>query len=234
MDPFILIMNLFLHILIMILSIWCTVQINLKPSFKIYKCWTGARGHEKRTNCPWEIYHHKDINQTTWSLPRWQKPAACSSEFKKNMSSSHWYGYIWLTSVFNYLIFFILLETCRLRKDWGKVVTLLVALLVIQSLILFAVSRFVMQYYAFVEWEFTKPHFLRFDWWYSSCIASLSSFCGQGVNSDNSTGIAQRARHPDELKQDGKWMIDIDYYLSQQVFLIHWPCSKCHEPWSFV
>ncbi|XP_050380225.1 DNA polymerase alpha catalytic subunit isoform X2 [Argentina anserina] len=41
--------------------------------------------------------------------------------------------------------------------------------------------------------------------------------CEQGVNSDNSTGIAQRARHPDELKQDGKWMIDIDYYLSQQI-----------------
>lgn len=52
----------------------------------------------------------------------------------------------------------------------------------------------------------------------SSCIASLPFF-GQGTNSDNSTGIAQRARHPDELKQeDGKWMIDIDYYLSQQVF----------------
>lgn len=35
---------------------------------------------------------------------------------------------------------------------------------------------------------------------------------------NSSTGIAQRARHPDELKKDdGKWMIDIDYYLSQQV-----------------
>ncbi|PSS30744.1 DNA polymerase alpha catalytic subunit like [Actinidia chinensis var. chinensis] len=43
--------------------------------------------------------------------------------------------------------------------------------------------------------------------------------CEQGTTrSDNSTGIAQRARHPDELKRDsGKWMIDIDYYLSQQI-----------------
>ena len=33
-------------------------------------------------------------------------------------------------------------------------------------------------------------------------------------------GVAQHARHPDELKkEDGKWMIDIDYYLSQQVWL---------------
>lgn len=43
-------------------------------------------------------------------------------------------------------------------------------------------------------------------------------FYEQGASSGNSTGIAQRARHPDELKrEDGKWMIDIDYYLSQQV-----------------
>jgi len=43
-------------------------------------------------------------------------------------------------------------------------------------------------------------------------------FYGQGTSSGNSTGIAHRARHPDELKrEDGKWMIDIDYYLSQQV-----------------
>lgn len=42
--------------------------------------------------------------------------------------------------------------------------------------------------------------------------------CEQGNSSSNSTGIAQRARHPDELKRDdGKWMIDIDYYLSQQI-----------------
>ncbi|KAF5463781.1 hypothetical protein F2P56_013914 [Juglans regia] len=42
--------------------------------------------------------------------------------------------------------------------------------------------------------------------------------CEQGTSSSSSTGIAQRARHPDELKrEDGKWMIDIDYYLSQQI-----------------
>ncbi|CAL1408641.1 unnamed protein product [Linum trigynum] len=41
----------------------------------------------------------------------------------------------------------------------------------------------------------------------------------QGSSSGGgSTGIAQRARHPDELKKDsGKWMIDIEYYLSQQI-----------------
>ncbi|XP_056173240.1 DNA polymerase alpha catalytic subunit [Syzygium oleosum] len=40
----------------------------------------------------------------------------------------------------------------------------------------------------------------------------------QAVELNSSTGIAQRARHPDELKNDdGKWMIDIDYYLSQQI-----------------
>ncbi|OMO56655.1 DNA-directed DNA polymerase, family B, pol2 [Corchorus capsularis] len=42
--------------------------------------------------------------------------------------------------------------------------------------------------------------------------------CEQGTSSSNSTGIAHRARHPDELKKDeGKWMIDIEYYLSQQI-----------------
>ncbi|XP_057948989.1 DNA polymerase alpha catalytic subunit isoform X3 [Malania oleifera] len=42
--------------------------------------------------------------------------------------------------------------------------------------------------------------------------------CEQGTGSGTSTGIAQRARHPDELKRDnGKWMIDINYYLSQQI-----------------
>ncbi|GAV71281.1 DNA_pol_B domain-containing protein [Cephalotus follicularis] len=42
--------------------------------------------------------------------------------------------------------------------------------------------------------------------------------CEQGTNPGSSTGIAQRARHPDELKKDdGKWMIDIDYYFSQQI-----------------
>lgn len=43
-------------------------------------------------------------------------------------------------------------------------------------------------------------------------------FPGQGTSSGSSVGIAHRARHPDELKRDdGKWMIDIDYYLSQQI-----------------
>ncbi|KAH9711929.1 DNA polymerase alpha catalytic subunit [Citrus sinensis] len=42
--------------------------------------------------------------------------------------------------------------------------------------------------------------------------------CEQGTSSGSSAGIAQRARHPDELKKgDGKWMIDIDYYASQQI-----------------
>ncbi|KAF8406300.1 hypothetical protein HHK36_008385 [Tetracentron sinense] len=42
--------------------------------------------------------------------------------------------------------------------------------------------------------------------------------CEQGAGSGSSTGIAQRARHPDELKRDnGNWIIDIDYYLSQQI-----------------
>ncbi|EHA8591429.1 DNA polymerase alpha catalytic subunit [Cocos nucifera] len=40
----------------------------------------------------------------------------------------------------------------------------------------------------------------------------------QGTSSGPSSGIAQRARHPEELKRDsGNWMIDIDYYLSQQI-----------------
>ncbi|KAK4262306.1 hypothetical protein QN277_027885 [Acacia crassicarpa] len=40
----------------------------------------------------------------------------------------------------------------------------------------------------------------------------------QGSNTSSGTSIAQRARHPEELKQEqGKWMIDIDYYLSQQL-----------------
>ncbi|XP_068659458.1 DNA polymerase alpha catalytic subunit [Aristolochia californica] len=42
--------------------------------------------------------------------------------------------------------------------------------------------------------------------------------CQQGTPAGSATGIAQRARHPDELKRDhGDWMIDIDYYLSQQI-----------------
>ncbi|XP_060192416.1 DNA polymerase alpha catalytic subunit isoform X1 [Lycium barbarum] len=42
--------------------------------------------------------------------------------------------------------------------------------------------------------------------------------CEQGNGSSTSVGIAQRARHPDELKKDnGNWMVDIDYYLAQQI-----------------
>ncbi|CAK7337695.1 unnamed protein product [Dovyalis caffra] len=46
--------------------------------------------------------------------------------------------------------------------------------------------------------------------------------CEQGATAGSLagslTGIAQRARHPNELKcDDGKWIIDIDYYLSQQI-----------------
>ncbi|XP_024931872.2 DNA polymerase alpha catalytic subunit isoform X1 [Ziziphus jujuba] len=42
--------------------------------------------------------------------------------------------------------------------------------------------------------------------------------CEPGASSGSSSGIAQRARHPDELKrEDGKWIIDIEYYLSQQI-----------------
>lgn len=42
--------------------------------------------------------------------------------------------------------------------------------------------------------------------------------CQQGTSLGTSGGIAQRARHPDELKRDNsEWMIDIDYYLSQQI-----------------
>ncbi|XP_011043523.1 PREDICTED: DNA polymerase alpha catalytic subunit-like isoform X2 [Populus euphratica] len=41
---------------------------------------------------------------------------------------------------------------------------------------------------------------------------------GAGASAVSLTGIAQRARHPDELKcDDGKWIIDIEYYLSQQI-----------------
>ncbi|CAD6255613.1 unnamed protein product [Miscanthus lutarioriparius] len=56
---------------------------------------------------------------------------------------------------------------------------------------------------------------------YSGCSAGDTVpyiICSQ-QDSDNthSVGIAQRARHPEELKRDpDKWMIDIDYCLSQQ------------------
>ncbi|XP_028549547.1 DNA polymerase alpha catalytic subunit isoform X1 [Dendrobium catenatum] len=40
----------------------------------------------------------------------------------------------------------------------------------------------------------------------------------QDGSSGASGGIAQRARHPEELTRDnGEWIIDIDYYLSQQI-----------------
>ncbi|CAN4082922.1 unnamed protein product [Withania somnifera] len=42
--------------------------------------------------------------------------------------------------------------------------------------------------------------------------------CEQGNGSSTSVGIAQRARHPDELKRDNEnWIVDIDYYLAQQI-----------------
>ncbi|EPS71274.1 hypothetical protein M569_03479 [Genlisea aurea] len=42
--------------------------------------------------------------------------------------------------------------------------------------------------------------------------------CEQVNGSSTSSGIAQRAKHPDELKKEpGNWMVDIDYYLSQQI-----------------
>lgn len=49
-------------------------------------------------------------------------------------------------------------------------------------------------------------------------LSPILPYAGQGASSGSSSGIAQRARHPDELKrEDGKWIIDIEYYLSQQV-----------------
>jgi DNA polymerase alpha subunit A len=57
---------------------------------------------------------------------------------------------------------------------------------------------------------------------YSGCSAGDTVpyiICSQ-QDSENthSVAIAQRARHPDELKRDpDKYMIDIDYYLSQQI-----------------
>ncbi|CAN4079674.1 unnamed protein product [Withania somnifera] len=42
--------------------------------------------------------------------------------------------------------------------------------------------------------------------------------CEQGNGTSTSVGIAQRARHPDELKRhNGNWIVDIDYYLAQQI-----------------
>ncbi|KAJ4891013.1 DNA polymerase alpha catalytic subunit [Raphanus sativus] len=38
------------------------------------------------------------------------------------------------------------------------------------------------------------------------------------TSSASSAGIAERARHPDEVKsKDSKWLVDIDYYLAQQI-----------------
>ncbi|CAA0833741.1 DNA polymerase alpha catalytic subunit, partial [Striga hermonthica] len=46
--------------------------------------------------------------------------------------------------------------------------------------------------------------------------------CEQGKGSTSSAGIAQRARHPDELKKDNEnWIVDIDYYLAQQVCFLY-------------
>ncbi|GJU62697.1 DNA polymerase alpha catalytic subunit [Tanacetum coccineum] len=43
-------------------------------------------------------------------------------------------------------------------------------------------------------------------------------YCDQGKGSSTSTGITQRARHSDELEKDNEnLMIDIDYYLAQQI-----------------
>ncbi|CAN6456178.1 unnamed protein product [Victoria cruziana] len=55
--------------------------------------------------------------------------------------------------------------------------------------------------------------------------------CQQGMSeSGSSTGIAQRARHPDELKHnDGTWMIDIEYYLSQQIHPVVSRLCACIE-----
>ncbi|KAL6512953.1 hypothetical protein OROHE_019743 [Orobanche hederae] len=42
--------------------------------------------------------------------------------------------------------------------------------------------------------------------------------CCEGIDSGSSSGITQRAGHPDELtKGNVTWMIDIDYYLAQQI-----------------
>lgn len=51
----------------------------------------------------------------------------------------------------------------------------------------------------------------------------------------NSIGIAQRARHPDELKKDdGKWLIDIEYYLSQQVLFRDQQLLRCFSSVKFT
>lgn len=139
-------------------------------------------------------------------------------------SGIDWSGPIYLMCFFHSSI---LIDTSannpRWPKDWSRVVIQRVALLAIQSPISFAVSRFGCSRNVFsIEWILIEHWalFSTFKWWCSSCVTSHSPlpFVGQGAGSVNSTGIAQRARHPDELKrEDGKWMIDIDYYLAQQV-----------------
>jgi hypothetical protein len=82
------------------------------------------------------------------------------------------------------------------------------------------VSRFDKHWFFFLVVELALEHMviLHFGCHVSIIFPFSFLFYGQGTSSGNSTGIAQRARHPDELKrEDGKWMIDIDYYLSQQV-----------------
>lgn len=38
------------------------------------------------------------------------------------------------------------------------------------------------------------------------------------MSSASSAGLAERARHPDEVKSDdSRWLVDIDYYLAQQI-----------------
>ena len=55
---------------------------------------------------------------------------------------------------------------------------------------------------------------------YGCELTALLFMFRQGNTAGTSSGIAQRARHPDELQRDNStWMIDIDYYLSQQVVL---------------
>ncbi|KAF7026390.1 hypothetical protein CFC21_038501 [Triticum aestivum] len=49
-------------------------------------------------------------------------------------------------------------------------------------------------------------------------ILTFFDYSKQDSDNTHSGGVAQRARHPDELTRDpNKWMIDIEYYLSQQI-----------------
>ena len=52
-----------------------------------------------------------------------------------------------------------------------------------------------------------------------NCLSTkfLSSVQGN-TSSASSAGIGERARHPDEVKsEDSRWLVDIDYYLAQQI-----------------